>query len=690
VRAFIIRPFGTQKEIDFNEVAEKLISPALAAIGAEGRETLDIVESGNIRADMFRRLLTADIVVADLSIHNANVFYELGIRHALRNHGTVMLRCDAEKFPFDLQTDRYFVYKKEDPAASLADLVKTLRRTIEAAKKDAAAKDSPVFSLLPALREQDSSIFNLVPRDFAEDVARAAASKRAGDLALLSYEVKGLEWEIGGWRAAGRAQFDIKAWAGAKETWERVRALEPDDPEANLLLGTVYERLGDLVRSTAALESVRDSPEARPAERAEAHSLLARNAKTLWRNDWEGRPAEERAAEALRSPHLLDSFENYERAFYEDLNHFYSGLNALAMLKVMLGLAEALPGVWAERFRKVSKAEEALEEHREHADKLAGAVGLSLAAAEQRLEREEKKKDVWARISVADHCFLTTAEASPFVASGYRDALAGAPDFAADSVRKQLAIYRDLGVLGANLAEVFKVVGEPPPLPAPAAAPAAAPPPRRRVLLFAGHMIDAPDRKTPRFPADKEGAAREKIREAVAGEMKSGAGVACGYAGGASGGDTLFQEVCKELAVETRLYLAIPPKDYVRKSVQKGGRKWVDRFWELYNEHLGRKQVRVLSEATDVPGDQEELYLPAWLREKPNYGIWQRNNLWMLFNALDEACDPRSEDPNLTLIALWDGAGGDGPGGTGDLVKKVEDLGARCEILNTKEMFGLQ
>lgn len=689
MRAFIIRPFGTQKEIDFNEVADVLISPALAAVGAEGRETLDIVESGNIRADMFRRLLTADIVVADLSIHNANVFYELGIRHALRNHGTVMLRCDADKFPFDLQTDRYFVYKKGDPAASLGALVTTLRRTIEAAKKDSAAKDSPVFSLLPALREQDSSIFNLVPRDFAGDVARAAASKRAGDLALLSYEVKGLEWEIGGWRAVGRAQFDVKAWVGAKETWERVRALEPDDPEANLLLGTVYERLGDLTRSTAALESVRDNPDARPADRAEAYSLLARNAKTRWRNDWEGRAPEERAAEALRSPHLLDSFENYERAFYEDLNHFYSGLNALAMLKVMLGLAEALPGVWAERFRRASKAAEALEEHSEHADKLAGAVGLSLAAAEQRLEREEKKKDVWARISVADHCFLTTPEASPFVASGYRDALAGAPDFAADSVRKQLAIYRDLGVLGANLAEVFKVVGEPPQLPAPAAAPAAAPRPRRRVLLFAGHMIDAPGRKTPRFPADKEGVAREKIREAVAGETESGAGVACGYAGGANGGDTLFQEVCKGLGIGTRLYLAIPPKDYVRKSVQKGGRKWVDRFWELYNEHLGREQVRVLSEATDVPDDQEQLYLPAWLREKPNYGIWQRNNLWMLFNALDEACDPKSEDPNLTLIALWDGAGGDGPGGTGDLVKKVEDLGARCEIINTKELFGL-
>jgi len=123
MRAFIIRPFGTKKDgkgndIDFNKVAAELISPALEAIDAEGRETLDIFEAGNIRVDMFRRLLTADIVVADLSISNANVYYELGIRHALREHGTVMIRCDGDAFPFDLQTDRYFTYDRNDPKAT--------------------------------------------------------------------------------------------------------------------------------------------------------------------------------------------------------------------------------------------------------------------------------------------------------------------------------------------------------------------------------------------------------------------------------------------------------------------------------------------------------------------------------------------------------------------------------------------
>ena len=84
MRAFIIRPFGTKNDINFDEIAEKLIHPALDQLGVTGRETGEIVDQGNIRTDMFQMLLTADLVVADVSIHNANVFYELGVRHSLR------------------------------------------------------------------------------------------------------------------------------------------------------------------------------------------------------------------------------------------------------------------------------------------------------------------------------------------------------------------------------------------------------------------------------------------------------------------------------------------------------------------------------------------------------------------------------------------------------------------------------
>ncbi len=689
MRAFIIRPFGRKKdgkgnEIDFDKVANELISPALAAVGAVGRETLDIVQSGNIRVDMFRRLLTADLVVADLSIHNANVFYELGIRHALRDHGTLMLRCDADSFPFDLQTDRYFTYDKNDPKTSLPQLIQSLKAIQDEAAKNYTAKDSPVFASLPNLTEPDPSLFNPVPQDFGEDVSRAAANQQAGDLALFSYEVKGLEWEVRGWRVVGTAQFEMDALPGARTTWEYIRQLEPQDLEANLRLGTIYQRLGDPVSSTQALERALENPSIVQVQRAETYALMASNLKRRWGGDWANTPTEDRAAAALRSPHLQAAFENYRSAFDEYLNHFYSGLNALAMIKIMIALAELLPDVWSEQFLSDKKAVEVLEEYQDQAQRLAAGVQLSLEAKAKRLEREGKE-DVWLEISRADLAFLTTT-APQRVAAAYRRAVAAELDFNVSAIRSQLTIYRDLGVLTSNLAEVFKVVGEPPPLEV-SMAERGVVAPRKRVLVFTGHMIDAADRKSPRFPAERESVAREKIKEAILREMNTGGGVASAYSGAASGGDILFLEVCEELGIATRLYLAVPPGVYVTTSVSKAGAEWVERFWNIHNKHAARNQVRVLSNATEVNDDSE--YLPSWLRAKPDYTIWQRNNLWTLFNALTEACDPKSGDPNLTLIALWDGAGGDGPGGTADLVEKVENLGARSEIVNTKEIFGL-
>ena len=75
--------------------------------------------------------------------------------------------------------------------------------------------------------------------------------------------------------------------------------------------------------------------------------------------------------------------------------------------------------------------------------------------------------------------------------------------------------------------------------------------------------------------------------------------------------------------------------------------------------------------------------LPGWLAEKRDYNIWQRNNLWMLHNTLAEGGE------NVTLLALWNGQKGDGPGGTSDLVERARDRHARTVILDTQRLFGV-
>ena len=177
---FIVRPFGkkpvTKKDkatvkiteeiiIDFDNVEEVLIIPALRAVDLVGGTTGKIFEPGDIREDMFSLLLLADVVVADITIHNANVFYELGIRHALRDKKTILIKSPGfDDTPFDILGYKHVSYKKDNPAEALEVMIQTLRDTLVTNRTD-----SPVFNMLPKLQAQETERFLAVPPDFAEE-----------------------------------------------------------------------------------------------------------------------------------------------------------------------------------------------------------------------------------------------------------------------------------------------------------------------------------------------------------------------------------------------------------------------------------------------------------------------------------------------------------------------------------------
>ncbi len=87
MHVFVAMPFGTKEGIDFNRIYTEIIKPALEEEGYEVFRADEEQRAGEIRTDMFQELLLADIVVADLSIDNPNVWYEMGVRHALRSRG---------------------------------------------------------------------------------------------------------------------------------------------------------------------------------------------------------------------------------------------------------------------------------------------------------------------------------------------------------------------------------------------------------------------------------------------------------------------------------------------------------------------------------------------------------------------------------------------------------------------------
>ena len=658
MRAFIVRPFGVKNGIDFDRVESELIRPALVVLGLDGGTTGEVIEAGNIREDMFRLLLVSDLVVADISLDNPNVYYELGIRQALREKRTFLLRAKgmSTEVPFDLKTDRYLAYDPAEPGAALARFTAALEATLAEERQD-----SPVFRMLPELREQNRTRFLAVPRGFREEVEYAADKRRAGQLALLGYEAKKAVWESEGLRLVASEQFRARQFEGAAHTYEDILQISPLDREANLRLGTVYQRLGDLAKSTEARRRVTEQVDVPPGDLAEAYSLLGSSLKDQWRASWKDSLPEKKRTDALASVFLTASYDEYVRAFRQDVNHYYSGVNALALVTILLKLAQELPDVWVDRFDTEAEARQKADELELQRQRLAGAVEFSIEAAGQNAERRGKP-DLWVAISRADFELLTATASGP-VARAYAEALAGQAEFVADAVRKQLTVYEELQLFQKHIARVGQVL---PPAPAAVAAGSAVP----RTIVFTGHQIDAPDRTEPRFPADKEPVARAAIREAVERELAR-YGRAVGIAGAASGGDILFHEVCAELGIPTTPYLAVPPETYVPRSVAPGGPDWVSRFYAIH----GRcPTAPILARTTQLPG---------WLRHHQGYTIWQRNNLWILNEALSAGAR------NVTLIALWNGLHGDGPGGTSDMIRQARERGAETRILDTRALFGL-
>lgn len=675
---FIVRPFGNRSvlkkengtittiQFDFDRVEKELIKPAMQQCNLAGGTTGEVFEAGDIREDMFSGLLLADLVIADITIYNANVFYELGIRHALRDKRTILLKCPGfDETPFDIIGYRYISYKKDNPADSLDALVRSIEETLNGDRRD-----SPVFNVLPHLKTQDPEKYLAIPEDFIREVRIAGESKAPGKLALLAYEAESFSWWLPAMRLVGESLYKIKYLNTAKTIWEKITSEKEYDTQANERLATIYQRLAEtemktnpeegialLVKSDLAIERLIKDHSLTGYQRAEAYALKARNAKTRWINSWNSvTDDKERGENALQSIYLENAYKNYEKGFMEDLNHFYSGINALGLLTTIITLAERYPNTWEAPYETAETAKQKLQELKSKCQRLASTLQFSIEAAKSNLEAKGET-DNWLAITEADFISLTATNPAR-VAAMYKKVIAATADLNTDATARQLKIYETLGVKIDNIKAALKVM------------PADNPEQKTisHFLLFTGHMIDKPDRKEPRFPTSKENAVRQTMKENILEEknkLKDRSLV--GIAGGACGGDILFHEICRELGIRSLLFLALPEDNFKAESVSFAGVEWIERFNQL-----------VLSLPHPVLSDTKEL--PKWLQQKKDYSIWERNNLWELNAALVNG------GINMTLIALWDKKPGDGSGGTENMIQLAEEKGAKVVLLDINQL----
>lgn len=116
---FVAMPFGTKKannkrySIDFDAIYNKAIKPAADELKTSIIRADEENDGGIIHALMIERLVCTDIVIADITNDNPNVYYELGIRHCARPCTTILIYDKSTRLPFDIQPLRAIPYELE-------------------------------------------------------------------------------------------------------------------------------------------------------------------------------------------------------------------------------------------------------------------------------------------------------------------------------------------------------------------------------------------------------------------------------------------------------------------------------------------------------------------------------------------------------------------------------------------------
>ena len=334
-KCFVVMGFGKktdfqqQKAYDLDKSYRIIIKRAVEDAGLECIRADDVVHAGIIDKPMYELLLGADVVVADLSTSNANAIYELGVRHALRPHTTIVIAEKNFKFPFDIGHLLVRPYTHlgdgidaEDAEAAREGLKKAIRELTE--KKET---DSPVYTFLPTLREPTVGEAKEVP-SIAAAPATTAADQTVSLLMDMFHQARGAD-----------------NWAGAKMALEQLKTKMLGDPFIlqQLALATYKGKLPDQKSAVEEARNILSELHPRTTNDPETLGIWGAIHKRLWELD--SKPED-----------LDESIRSYGKGFYLKDDH-YNGINYAFMLNVRASVSAAGPDaiadfVWAERVRR--------------------------------------------------------------------------------------------------------------------------------------------------------------------------------------------------------------------------------------------------------------------------------------------------------------------------------------------------
>jgi tetratricopeptide (TPR) repeat protein len=334
---FVLMPFGRKPDstglsVDFDSVYRLVIRAAIEDAGLDPVRADEEMAGGIIHKPMFERLILCDYAVADLTTANANVFYELGVRHAMRPYTTVLVSAEGSRAPFDVAMERRLSYALDSsgvPVNVTADR-QALTDHLRAAKE--AKTDSPIFQLLsdlpvPQIDRLKTDVFR-DQVEYSEQLKRRLSSARdAGVEAVRQVEqdlVPIRDVETGvlvdlflSYRAVGAWQDMIRLVEGMPRPVASTIMVQEQ-------LGLALNRLGRSQEAERVLQDVLE----RHGPSSEILGILGRIYKDQW-------TAARERGDSLAAAGFLDrAIDAYRHGYDVDQRVVYPGINALTLMEL--------------------------------------------------------------------------------------------------------------------------------------------------------------------------------------------------------------------------------------------------------------------------------------------------------------------------------------------------------------------
>jgi hypothetical protein len=348
-KCFVVMGFGektdlaTGRTLDLDKTYRIIIKKAVEEAGLECIRADDVIHAGVIDAPMYELLLEADIVIADLSTANPNAIYELGVRHALRPHTTIVIAEKQFKFPFDLShvVIRLYEHLGKGIDAEEAERVRAeLKKAIEKLLAEPDV-DSPVYRFLPKLQAWKAGVAPIVEAArFADALGAEAAPSPAAALPASRADESSTSEMMELFQEAKAAS----DWGAAIRSLKRLLTRRPNDDylKQQLALATYKSKKPDAVSALRAAHDILHELSPRASTDPETLGLWGAVHKRLY--------------EATKESKYLDeAVWAHEKGFYVKNDH-YNGINLAYVLNMRAAISsprEALADVvLAERVRR--------------------------------------------------------------------------------------------------------------------------------------------------------------------------------------------------------------------------------------------------------------------------------------------------------------------------------------------------